>query len=204
MAVAKKGISEKSRTKQAEIIRCALEVFVQEGYAAVTLRRVADELGISKGNLSYHFPNKNLLLGAVVEDFLRRYEEAHENVISSFGSDVPGRMRSYLSFLVRDAQDTHSQGFFFQLWSMSSYRKDIARYKDRVYEHFLAQLRIELSLARPDLSKVVQIRKAFTIMSLLEGSNVLFSTSGKYLKQFGKMDDFLLEELLAIVFGQKA
>lgn len=202
MAVTNRGVFEKSREKQADIVRCAQDIFVLEGYAALTLRRVSEELGISKGNLSYHFPNKNLLLDGVIEDFLLRYEQAHESAISGSGDDVPARMEAYLGFLAKDAQDAYSQKFFYQLWSMASHRPDIARYKDRVYEHFLAQLRTELALARPDLDGPGQLKKAFLIMSLVEGANVLFGTSRKFRKQFGNVGPSLMDELLAIVFGQ--
>lgn len=48
-----------------KIINTAIEVFNQNGLAAVSMKQIADELGISAGNLSYHFKSKTLLLHAI-------------------------------------------------------------------------------------------------------------------------------------------
>lgn len=48
-----------------KIINTAIHVFNEEGLAAVSMKKIADELGISAGNLSYHFKSKTLLLHAI-------------------------------------------------------------------------------------------------------------------------------------------
>lgn len=48
-----------------KIINTAIQVFNERGLAAVSMKRIADELGISAGNLSYHFKSKDLLLHAI-------------------------------------------------------------------------------------------------------------------------------------------
>jgi AcrR family transcriptional regulator len=40
----------------------------------VTLEAVAAEAGVSKGGLLYHFPTKDALLEALVQDWLDRFE----------------------------------------------------------------------------------------------------------------------------------
>ena len=46
-----------------ELIRnTARELFNERGYRAVSMRNIADALGISVGNLTYHYPHKALLM----------------------------------------------------------------------------------------------------------------------------------------------
>ena len=40
----------------------ALRSFRENGYDATTIRRIADELGMSVGATNYHFPSKNHLI----------------------------------------------------------------------------------------------------------------------------------------------
>ena len=53
------------------ILEASLTLFNAEGLAAVSTHRIAAELGISPGNLHYHFKAKQLLVGVL----FRRFEE---------------------------------------------------------------------------------------------------------------------------------
>ena len=52
------------------IRQTACRMFSERGYRAVSMRAIADELGISVGNLTYHYPHKELLLEAVMDEEL--------------------------------------------------------------------------------------------------------------------------------------
>ena len=51
------------------ILECALALFNQEGEPNVTTLEIATELGISPGNLYYHFHGKEPLVMALLERF---------------------------------------------------------------------------------------------------------------------------------------
>jgi AcrR family transcriptional regulator len=51
-----------------KIIQAATEVFNKQGFLAATLQDVANHLGISRGNLQYHFKDKEALLSAIVDE----------------------------------------------------------------------------------------------------------------------------------------
>ena len=53
-------------TKQ-RILEAAVFLFNREGVANVRLQQIADETGISVGNLAYHFKNKEAIVSAVYE-----------------------------------------------------------------------------------------------------------------------------------------
>ena len=51
-----------------ELIRnTARELFNERGYRAVSMRNIADALGISVGNLTYHYPHKDLLMEDIMD-----------------------------------------------------------------------------------------------------------------------------------------
>lgn len=56
-----------TRATQLRILQAALELFNEEGTAAVSASRIAERCGISKGNLQYHFPNKRDVVFAIFQ-----------------------------------------------------------------------------------------------------------------------------------------
>lgn len=69
---------ERSKTKT-RILRTALELFNNEGEAQVSAVDVASVMGISPGNLYYHYKGKDEIIAALFEDF----EEEIKQVLSA-------------------------------------------------------------------------------------------------------------------------
>lgn len=51
-----------------KILVTSRHMFNEQGYARVTMRQIADALGISVGNLTYHFPKKSDIVFALMDD----------------------------------------------------------------------------------------------------------------------------------------
>ncbi len=54
-------------TTKYEIIQVATEFFLEKGVSATSPKMIAEELGISTGNITYYFPTKDHLLAVLVE-----------------------------------------------------------------------------------------------------------------------------------------
>ena len=54
-------------TTKYEIIQVAPEFFMSEGYSNTSPKMIAEELGLSTGNITYYFPTKEHLLAVIVE-----------------------------------------------------------------------------------------------------------------------------------------
>jgi AcrR family transcriptional regulator len=65
----------KRRTRE-RILETALVLFNDFGEPNVTTQSIADEMGISPGNLYYHFHNKDEIIESLFADFERGMEEA--------------------------------------------------------------------------------------------------------------------------------
>ncbi|QQK79103.1 TetR/AcrR family transcriptional regulator [Salicibibacter cibi] len=76
-------------TKREKILKAAAKTVSRVGIGNVTLEQVAEEAGISKGGLLYHFPSKQALLKGMVDYVFKRsneaiaeYENAHDFSLS--------------------------------------------------------------------------------------------------------------------------
>lgn len=86
-AVATKGERTRERIRAA-----ALLSFRDNGYDATTIRRLADELGMSVGATNYHFPSKNHLIQELYLDVQERHRAAAEPLLAGTG-DLVERLR---------------------------------------------------------------------------------------------------------------
>lgn len=62
------------RIIKSEILETARQLFEERGYNAVTMRDIADTVGISLGNLTYHYKRKELLMEAAIIDLRQAYK----------------------------------------------------------------------------------------------------------------------------------
>jgi len=96
-----------------KIIRTATKTFNEKGYSAVNLKELAQVIGISRGNLTYHFKNKNELLEAIVKEMWEKLVIEKEKTLQvpSF-ENMHNQTRLYHAFQKEYAfvfLDTHVQ-----------------------------------------------------------------------------------------------
>ena len=63
----------KKKTKN-RIIEAAIELFNQQGFGAISLHEIAQHLNISRGNLTYHFSTKDVLLETIASEMWGKIE----------------------------------------------------------------------------------------------------------------------------------
>ena len=81
--------------RRAQLVGCAVDALVEQGFAGTSIAEVARRAGVSKGVVTYHFPSKGDLLGEVVASL---YREAGEQIAhATGGSDsVIGELTAYI------------------------------------------------------------------------------------------------------------
>ncbi len=96
-------------TKQ-KILEKSLEIFNQRGYSSTSLRTISQELGMSQGNLNYHFRKKEDLIEALYFQLVEELNVAFEGMTNSASllldmyqsSGITMRLLYKYRFLMRD------------------------------------------------------------------------------------------------------
>lgn len=73
-----------------QILATALQLFNQEGLDAVTLRRIAGAMGISQGNLNYHYKKREDIVLALYLNLVARINKEFEEL--QLTNDILGNM----------------------------------------------------------------------------------------------------------------
>src|SRR5207302_7686721 len=76
------------RETRAELLSAALRVFAQRGYPQAGVDEIAAEAGYSKGALYWHFPSKEAVLEALVEE---RIDTPMRELVALLESAPPDR-----------------------------------------------------------------------------------------------------------------
>ncbi len=97
MAATKKPKS-RSATREA-LLRAASQVVIDKGVEALTLDAVAKQAGVSKGGLLYHFPNKDALMGGMVEQLIQDFETVLQTEFDQ--DDAPGTPGQWVRAYIR-------------------------------------------------------------------------------------------------------
>ncbi|MEM7586160.1 MAG: TetR/AcrR family transcriptional regulator [Acidobacteriota bacterium] len=65
----------RSKVSKEQALEAALELFSSQGFGATSMREIADEAGMSMGNLYHHFPNKESLFEHLIDDYWARLND---------------------------------------------------------------------------------------------------------------------------------
>lgn len=89
---------ESARTR---VVSVAENLFSDRGYKAVTLRDIADELGIRQASLYHHFPNgKEELFVEVTERAMERHAEGMRRAIAGAPEDVEEQLKAIARWML--------------------------------------------------------------------------------------------------------
>src|SRR6185312_9097166 len=53
--------------RRVQIVDCAIETIAELGFAKASVEQIAKRAGVSKGVITYHFPNKEEIVNAIVD-----------------------------------------------------------------------------------------------------------------------------------------
>ncbi|MDZ4369848.1 MAG: TetR/AcrR family transcriptional regulator [Phenylobacterium sp.] len=86
--------------RRAEILEAAERIFVAEGYEGATIRKIADEVGVSSTALYMHFPDKACILHEIVEGTLSQLLRQNTEIAAK-PLDAVARTRMMLEAYMR-------------------------------------------------------------------------------------------------------
>jgi len=81
--------------RRAQIVDCAIDTITEMGFAKASVDQIAKRAGVSKGVITYHFPNKEEIVDAVIEKVVAAGRSYMVPRIMAETS-AAGRLRAYI------------------------------------------------------------------------------------------------------------
>ena len=163
----KQPSGRKGRERRKGIVDAAKQRLITGGVEGLVLRELADDLGITHGNLQYYFSTKADLLRAIFDEEVQKYTtELHEAL--QHVSTVRGRLSAFVdsSFELLESEDT-------RLWraliGIADQNAELAAILQRENDAYEAALADELRVLSPDTTEARRAHIAKIVRILLDG-----------------------------------
>lgn len=134
--------AEQKKLKIAAIFKAAMDLLQEGGLEKLTMRRVADKVGMSLGNLQFHFKTKEVLLSALLGHFLEQYLEENWGNREEGGESSAELHQVFYDILTHDSFETVTL-IFKEIWAASGRHSEVGEALKEYYRKlhgFIGQL----------------------------------------------------------------
>ena len=143
---AKPGIYARGTETVDQILKAAATVLIEEGASAFSVRRIAATCGMQVGNVSYHFPRKEMLVQVLLDNIMESYNALLERTVRQPQLSPEERLQRVIVMCLNDIRSQRTTHLFTELWALANHNGVVS---DRV-EAFYAKVHEVLGeLIRP-------------------------------------------------------
>lgn len=154
--------------RKREMLQATLRIIQRGGFEALSLRRVAEHVGVKLSSVQYHFGNKEGLIAALINWALDWYSQELMQLVVDNDDDPKRCFHAIIDYLIDDLD--RRTGTEPHLWAYAMHSPDAASHRERyllIYRAFLFELLTRLGTIR---SKKTRWLRAASITALIEGS----------------------------------
>ena len=157
--------------RRSEIIATARSVLAEKGPGALTMRHIADLVGIKLASLQYHFPNKAALIEALSADVVAHYEEHLEQVATEHEEDP----ELYLAELIRwirsekDGEWRLIHRLEVQFWAMALTDETVAKAQVEFFAGYRELLADIIRRINPELTELQALQRGALMSVMIDG-----------------------------------
>ena len=164
------GIYSRGTQTVDQILAAALRILIDEGAAAFTLRRIAAECGLKVGNVSYHFPRKELLIQLMLDELLDSYEQVLALTVRAPGKTAEERLAETITLCLDDIGTKRSTRLFTELWALANQNAFVAERVETFYRHVHRVIGDSVRALNPALDDADVATLSLFISAAMEGT----------------------------------
>jgi AcrR family transcriptional regulator len=160
------GRSRRPEDRERQIVRAALELFVERGFAATKLDDVARAAGVSKGLPFLYFGNKEGLFKAVIGEAILAPLNSGEELVATYRGTTEALLREIVAKF-RAFDDTPAGGVFKLVVAEAGNFPDVARYFSEEIERRGLKLFVDVlkrGIARKEIGPLADIQSAALVL----------------------------------------
>jgi AcrR family transcriptional regulator len=167
-----RAVLEKGLRRSEEILDAAATLLVEDGYAQLSIRKIAARAGIRPGNLQYYYRTKQDVVRALLDRYLAESVRAIEQRVAASTGTPEARLRSGIEGILADQQVGRSCEFFREIWALAARDRAVARAVQNFYARYRDGVAQALLAVNPALGAACADRRAALVVAMLEGLSV--------------------------------
>lgn len=171
-------MNEKAELRKDQIISTAIDILVKHGHGGLSVDKVAQTLGISKGNLTYHFPTKDQLVQAMFDRLIEDTQEMRTKVSTRHCTDPVEKFCRHIDFQLSLRRKPGYDAEVLETYAFSTHDKYVNTKVTEIIESWVQELTEIIGSARTDLSHMECRNRAIMINALLRGM-ILFTGASR-------------------------
>jgi AcrR family transcriptional regulator len=162
--------TEKGKGRALDILHAGRTLLAADGYAGLSMRKVASEVGMSLSNVQHYYQSKDALLEALLLYTMELFQQKMDTISAAMtGASRLDRFLSTCDMFLEEITDPVTHAIFFELWALAS-RNDFA---SGLMDTMLARERKALfKLIRglnPDIDDEQTMQRAILMVAQIEG-----------------------------------
>jgi len=177
--MARKSGSDGKKTAL-ELRVAATKLFAKYGYAAVSMRQIATEVGVQAGALYLYTPDKQTLLYQIMDRHLDDLLEAWQAAAQAMQGDPMAKIEHFVRFHIRFHLDRGDEIFiaYMELRNLSGENFTLIEEKRRAYERLLGEI-LEEGNASQRFALCDTKLSSYAIIAMLTGVSTWYKGDGR-------------------------
>ena len=161
------------------ILKAAFQELIEKGFVRFTIQGVAERVQISLGNLTYHFPNREQLIQAMIDQWFENWKVEFSQVINTKISEKNRDLSGFIEWVMDYALVKENVRTFTELWAISNHEPKVAKMLDKLYEQATDTVIEALGLSASGKESTEVRNLLYVLAAVSEGSTAVLGNSAK-------------------------
>jgi AcrR family transcriptional regulator len=194
---------QKGLARLLSILEAARDIFVEQGYSSLTMRKVATQANISIGNLNYYYRTKEDLLRDLLDFVINPYLEEFERARENAGDSPEKQLRAVLRFWIEDLGTPETTVFFPECWALANHNPFVATLLDDMYIKARETLVDLIPKINPSLTQKESELQALYMCASMEGLTIFAGHQKPWSTQLDVLQKVSVDNFIDMIKNKK-
>jgi AcrR family transcriptional regulator len=193
------GTTEKGLGRAQDILEAARTLLATDGYAGLSMRRVAQEAGMSLSNVQHYYGSRDLLLEALLLTTMDAFQARMDAIAAAMsGRSQLDRFLSTFDMFLEEITDPVTHALFFELWALASRNPFASNLMDKMLGRERKTVYNLIRGLNPAISDEETMQRAILMVAQVEGLMLFRLDKRRRRTQFDAVRASLRKALLAL------
>lgn len=168
----REGSYARGQDSVVQILSAALNLLIEEGYSALSLRRIAKACDMKVGNVTYYFATKDALVREMLSAAIESYMSAFEDIVSQVDLTPEEKLEAIIRIILQDIRTKKTTRLFPELWALANFDPFVADCVNESYVNARRALNTLVAEINPALPEEERETLCLFVSGALEGMTI--------------------------------